>query len=54
MAVAAFNFEALALSSLLVELLPLSLDLSLPLAAAFLPGAMSPVCLLNGEGYSVG
>ena len=41
MAVAAFNFEALAFSSLLVELLLLSLDLSPPLAADFLPGAMT-------------
>ena len=40
-AVAAFSFEAPALSSLLEELLPLSLDLSPPLTAGFLLGAMA-------------
>ena len=41
MAVAALSFEPPALSSLLAEVLPLSLDLSPPLAAGFLLGAMS-------------
>ena len=40
MAVAALSFEPPAFSSLPVELLPLSLDLSPPLTAGFLLGAM--------------
>lgn len=44
-AVAAFSFEALALSSLLVEPLPFSLGLSAPLdAAVFFVGAMAKLC----------
>ena len=41
MAVAAFSFEAPAFSSLLAEPLPWSLDLSPPLVASFLLGAMA-------------
>ncbi len=42
-AVAGFSFEAPALSSLVVEPLPLSLDLLSPLAAGFLLGAMAKI-----------